>query len=108
MKKSLQLILCALASVNAAAGHSSNALGDEFNTVDEHPDTHWSYSDNGANWPGKTAKSVKDNKCSASVPQSPIDLSNSVPMKSNVLDRFSKVYTDQLDKITIYWNGHTS
>jgi hypothetical protein len=58
MKKSLQLIICAFASVNAATGHSSNALGDEFNTVDEHPDTHWTYIDNGKNWAGKSDKSV--------------------------------------------------
>ena len=42
------------------------------------------------------------------VPQSPIDLKNSWPKKSNILDRFSKVYTDQTTKINVAWNGHAT
>jgi len=113
MKKSLQLLLCGLASVSAAGGnakHDSNALGSEFNTANEHPDDHWTYIDNGSNWPSKSDVSVPGNKCglSKTVPNSPIDLKYSWPKKSNILDRFSKVYTDQTDKIKVYWNGHTS
>ena len=62
MKKSLQLLLSGLALV-ACAPHGASSLGDEFNTENEHPDTHWTYIDNGKNWPGKSAVSVKDNKC---------------------------------------------
>ena len=56
MKKSVQLLLCGLAAVNASV--SSNVLGDEFNTADEHVDSHWTYSNNGGNWGSKTAKGV--------------------------------------------------
>jgi hypothetical protein len=63
MKKTLQLLCGAIASVNAAGGtgsHSSNLLGDEFNTVDEDPHNHWTYYKNGINW-GK--KAIANNVC---------------------------------------------
>ena len=56
MKKSVQLLLCGLAAVSASV--SSNVLGDEFNTADEHPDSHWTYAKNGAGWGVKSAKGV--------------------------------------------------
>lgn len=109
MKKSLQLLLCGLAAVNAAGTHGASALGDEFNTKDEHPDEHYTYVDNGANWPTKSEKSVPGNQCGdTTIPQSPIDLKTSWSKKDSILDRFSKVYTDQTEKIKIIWNGHTS
>lgn len=111
--KSLQLLLGGIATVYAAVGstdhsgsHCSKKLGDEFDTCDEHPTTTWTYNDNGRNWGTKT--NVKNNLCGdLTIPQSPIDLKTSWPKKSNLLDRFSKVYTDQL-KQKVFWNGHTS
>ena len=102
--KSLQLLLCGLATVVSAAGDVN--LGDEFNTSGEDHSSHWSYHDNGKNWPDKT--SVTGNQCGdKTVPQSPIDLKRSWPKKSNILDRFSKVYTDQTSA-KVHWNDHTS
>ena len=46
------------------APHNSE-INDEFNTVNEHPDVHWTYVDNGKNWPTKSKASLngKTNEC---------------------------------------------
>ena len=61
MKKSLLLLLSAVSLVTSAP-HDSK-INSEFNTVDEHPDEHWTYIDNGKNWPLKSATSVPNNEC---------------------------------------------
>jgi hypothetical protein len=112
-------ILAAVASVSAAP-HGSTGLGPEFNTENEHPDFNWSYYKNGATWGIKNIKDADGKKMTnvcgdKKIPQSPIDLKNSWPKKTNLVDRFSKVYTDQTylgknaeKKIEVAWNGHTS
>jgi hypothetical protein len=106
MKKSLQLLFCALASVNAAT-KPGDTFGCELvgnDCVHEAYD----YLTNGKDWATKVYKEM-DNKCGdVEVPQSPIDLKNSWPKVSNLVDRFSKVYTDQTTNIKVHWNGHTS
>ena len=115
MKRSLQLVMCALATVNAAGGnHADNRLGGEFNTKDEKDSDNWSYMDNGANWGKKTAAAVPNNECGkVDLPQSPVDLKSNWPKKMAMLDRFSKVYTDQTTTTgsgavtaKVYNNGH--
>jgi len=109
MKKSLQLLFCALASVNAATTKADqDKFGCELTGGDCIYDK-YEYTTNGKDWATKSYKGVDDNRCGdTTVPQSPIDLKNSWPKVSNLADRFSKVYTDQTKDILVHWNGHTS
>ena len=109
--KSLQLLLAAVATVNAA-----NDLGCELLASGDKCDK-YNYLKNGADWGDIPESVVPGNACAAKVPQSPIDLKNSWPTVSNLVDQFSKVYTDQIETpvvggkgggIEVVWNGHTS
>lgn len=78
-----------VATVYAAADAQ---LGDEFDAATgEHIDDHYTYVNNGGNWPTKSSKSLGGavNYCgSKGKNQSPIDLKNSWKTKSAMMDRF--------------------
>ena len=59
--KKIFLLLGAVFLVNS--GETTNPdYNDEFND-ETHPDTAWTYKDNGKWWPDKSAKVVKGNQC---------------------------------------------
>ena len=62
----------------------------------------WNYKLNGSDWPKLFPACGEKN-------QSPIDLmTDGNPDFDYEDDDFNKIYTNQVDEITVNWNGHTS